>query len=113
MQLMENRRQQGKDAILKKLRRNQEFLMTNTLSPSSPVWTKWHQQRANSQEMEKDITNAPNQRYIAVSNYQSRSCKIIQFSNAATGLSQSLESVQFESPRVPPMLTFCLRFRRS
>lgn len=67
MQLTENRRREGKDAILKKLRQNQDFMMASTLSPKAKVWTKWHQQRAFNHEMEKDMSAAPNQRYIAVS----------------------------------------------
>ena len=52
---------------MKKLRQNQEFLMASTLSPRAPVWTKWHQERATNDEMEKDLTAAPNKRYISVS----------------------------------------------
>ena len=68
MQLTENRRNEGKANLLKKLRQNQEFLMSNTLSPTSPVWTKWHHERLLSNEMDKDFSKSPNQRYIAVSN---------------------------------------------
>ena len=51
---------------MKKLRQNQEFLMSNTLSPNAPVWTKWHQERAQNSLMEKDLARAPNQKYITV-----------------------------------------------
>ena len=51
---------------MKKLRQNQEFLMSNTLRPHAPVWTKWHQERAQNSIMEKDLTRAPNQKYITV-----------------------------------------------
>ena len=64
---MENRRLQGKEQILRKLRQNQEFLMSNTLSPQAPVWTKWHQERAANSIMERDLSRAPNQKYITVS----------------------------------------------
>ena len=65
--LMENRRLQGKATIDKKLKQNQEFLMKNTLSPQASVWTRWHQQRLLESEMVKDLSKAPNQKYIAVS----------------------------------------------
>lgn len=60
MQLTENRRNEGKANLLKKLRRNQEFLISNTLSPSSAVWTKWHHERLLANEMDKDFTKSPN-----------------------------------------------------
>ena len=66
MQIMENRRLEGKDKILKKLRQNQEFLMAPSLSPTAKVWTKWHQERALNDEMERDLRNAPNQRYLQI-----------------------------------------------
>ena len=65
--LMENRHMQGHRKIDKKLKQNQEFLMKNTLSPQASVWTRWHQQRLLESEMAKDFSNAPNQKYIAVS----------------------------------------------
>ena len=42
MQIMENRRLEGRNQILKKLRTNQEFMMATTLSPKATMWTKWH-----------------------------------------------------------------------
>ena len=65
--LMENRRLQGKDGINKKLKGNQEFLYKNTLSPEAPIWTKWHQNRLLESEMTKDFSNAPNAKYMSVS----------------------------------------------
>ena len=64
---MENRRLAGKDGINKKLKQNQEFLVKNTLSPQAPIWTKWHQNRMLENAMPKDLSNAPNQKYISVS----------------------------------------------
>ena len=66
MDLMENRRLQGKAQILKKLRRNQDFLLSNELSPSAKVWTKWHEERVMGNHMDKDLSSAPNQRYIQI-----------------------------------------------
>ena len=66
MHLLENRRLEGKDKIMRKLRQNQEFLMSTTLSPKAPVWTKWHEERASNSLMERDLTRAPNQKYISV-----------------------------------------------
>lgn len=63
---MENRKLQGKQQILKKLRNNQDFLFSNELSPKAEVWTKWHQERVNSNEMAKDLTTAPNRRYLNI-----------------------------------------------
>ena len=45
MQMMENRRLQGKSALLKKLQRNQEFMIGQTLSPTTQNLTKWHKER--------------------------------------------------------------------
>ena len=43
--------------------------MKNTLSPQASVWTRWHQQRLLESEMIKDLSKAPNQKYIAVSRF--------------------------------------------
>ena len=43
--------------------------MTNTLSPNTKVWTRWHQDRLINTEMDKDLSDAPNQKYISVSIY--------------------------------------------
>ena len=66
---MENRRNETKAKIAKKLMMNQEFLMTNQLSPKAKVWTKWHQDRfvASGIDQDRDLANAPNQKYINVS----------------------------------------------
>ena len=86
---MENRRLQGKEQIMKKLRQNQEFLMSNTLSPHAPVWTKWHQERAQNSIMEKDLTRAPNQKYITV-RVRARSYFSVLYSLYFTGIFQSI-----------------------
>ena len=62
---------------MKKLRQNQEYLMSNTLSPQAPVWTKWHQERAQNSIMEKDLTRAPNQKYITVRVHARSLCAIL------------------------------------
>lgn len=49
---------------MKKLRQNQEFDMSCKLSPGAPVWTKWHQERANNNHMGQDLRNAQNKRYV-------------------------------------------------
>ena len=66
---MENRRLQARGSIDKKLKRNQEFLMTSTLSPQTQMWTRWHQDRLINAEMDRDLSGAPNQKYISVSKY--------------------------------------------
>lgn len=65
-QVMENRRLEGRDRILKKLRGNQDFLMQTTLSPKAPVWTKWHQERMHNNEMERDTSANHNSQYVAI-----------------------------------------------
>lgn len=40
--------------------------MSNTLSPNPKVWTKWHQERVQNHEMDRDVSNLPNQRYIQI-----------------------------------------------
>ena len=64
---MENRRLQGRSQIQKKLKYKQEFYMSNTLRSDAPIWTRWHQERAMTQEMDKDLSHAANKKYIAVS----------------------------------------------
>lgn len=64
---MENRRTNGRQMIARKLKFSQEFLMDSKLSTSPDVWTKWHEQRAGTTEMDRDLSNAPNQKYINVS----------------------------------------------
>jgi len=39
---MENRRSVGRSQIARRLKFSQDFLMSNTLSPNAPIWTKWH-----------------------------------------------------------------------
>ena len=41
--------------------------MGNNLSANAPIWTRWHQERALIQEMDKDLSNAGNKKYVAVS----------------------------------------------
>ena len=65
--LMENRKLMGRSAIQKKLKHKQEFQMGSTLSGNAPIWTQWHQNRAMEQEIDKDLSAAPNKKYIAVS----------------------------------------------
>ena len=65
--LMENRRAFGRETIARKLKFNQDFLHSNKLSDKTPIWTKWHQDRLLSTEMGRDMSNAPNQRYLNVS----------------------------------------------
>ena len=74
MQMMENRRLQGKSALLKKLQRNQDFMIGQTLSPTSQNLTKWHKERELNSEYVRDLTNAKNKRYIEVSNYPKIPC---------------------------------------
>ena len=64
---MENRRLQGRAMIERKLKFGQEFLMSNNLSSNAPVWTRWHEERVVNKEMDKDLTFAPNKKYINVS----------------------------------------------
>lgn len=40
--------------------------MATTLSPKTNNWTKWHQQRLVNSGMERDLSNAPNQKYINI-----------------------------------------------
>lgn len=40
--------------------------MATTLSPKAKLWTKWHQERANNNEMERDTSNDRNQRYMEI-----------------------------------------------
>ena len=44
--------------------------MGNNLSANAPIWTRWHQDRALIQEMDKDLTNAGNKKYVAVSAFR-------------------------------------------
>lgn len=64
--LMENRRLQGRAAIAKKLKFSSDFRLGDTLSPKTNVWTKWHQERLVNQEMQRDVPNPANQKYIEV-----------------------------------------------
>ena len=66
MQIMENRRLEGRDKILKKLRTNQDFMMATTLSPKAHVWTRWHAERALNNEMERDTSGSRNERYLNI-----------------------------------------------
>jgi len=66
MQIMENRRLEGKGKILQKLRQNQEFLMSTTLSPQAKVWTRWHEDRALNNEMDKSLDRCNNHHYIQI-----------------------------------------------
>ena len=66
MQIMENRRLEGRDKILKKLRTNQDFMMATTLSPKAQVWTRWHAERALNNEMERDTSGSRNERYLNI-----------------------------------------------
>jgi len=70
--LMENRHLRGRAMIQKKLRQRQEFDMGATLSGKAPIWTKWHEGRALAQEIDKDVSKAPNQNYISVSSSANR-----------------------------------------
>ena len=51
--------------------------MKNTLSPKASVWTRWHQQRLLESEMVRDLSKAPNQKYIAVSSRHSINTALI------------------------------------
>lgn len=64
--IMENRRLEGKDRLLKKLRQNQEFLMAPNLSPKPQVWTRWHQERVHNNEMDGSAQQNSNQRYHGI-----------------------------------------------
>lgn len=64
---MENRRTNGREAIARKLKFSQEFVMDSKLPSNPDVWTKWHEQRAGTTEMDRDLSNAPNLKYIRVS----------------------------------------------
>lgn len=44
--------------------------MGNNLSANAPIWTRWHQDRTLIQEMDKDLTNAGNKKYVAVSAFR-------------------------------------------
>ena len=63
---MENRRLEGRDKIMKKLRTNQDFLMATTLSPKAHVWTRWHAERALNNEMDRDTSGSRNERYLNI-----------------------------------------------
>lgn len=63
---MENRRTNGREAIARKLKFSQEFVMDSKLPSNPDVWTKWHEQRAGTTEMDRDLSNAPNLKYIRI-----------------------------------------------
>jgi len=63
---MENRRLEGRARIMKKLRTNQDFVMPNNLSPVTDKWTKWHQERANNNELTQDTSASKNKRYLMI-----------------------------------------------
>ena len=64
---MENRREDAHAQILKKLRTNQDFLMTTTVSNKPEIWTRWHQDRMINNEVNKSVGQLKNKRYGAVS----------------------------------------------
>ena len=63
---MENRRDNAKNQILSKLRKNQDFLMNTTVSSKPQMWTKWHQERMVNNEVTKSISELKNKRYATV-----------------------------------------------
>jgi len=66
MSIMENRRLEGREKLMKKLRQNQEFCMATTLSPDTKVWTRWHQERVLNNEMDRSPVGIKNARYEGI-----------------------------------------------
>ena len=63
--------------------------MTSTLSPNTQNWTRWHQDRLINTEMDRDLSGAPNQKYINVSKYPQCSCQRTFISTETISLSQN------------------------